>query len=315
MADASLKKNSLQSIVDNIQSQSTSASGVAEGYVPNPNLKSLRTFQGDMQEHIETKKETVATVVLAEQKKKIERNEPLYTEKPASNIGVRIGVLAGIFLLVCGGAILGALFFINSQKQSPIDSAVAIEETLISYTQKKIVALPSVDMRSLEATLLQEKNLLSTALNTVTYTKLTLGTSTLDTPLFMSILAPNASDALKRNIRAYMTGIISSETPETFIVLQPDDFGIVYAGMLEWESMLATDLAPLFPGVADFLTNNLSLFVDETYRNKDVRTLRDLNGNVLLLYGFADKDTLIITRNEKIFETLLIRYQNSQLAR
>lgn len=315
MADASSKKNSLQSIVDNIQSQSTSVSGVAPGYVPNPELKSLRTFQGDMQEHIEVKKETVATVVLAEQKKKIERNEPLYTEKKESSTGMRIGILAGLFFLVCGGAILGGIFFLNLEKTPGANPSVEIDKTLISYTQKKTISLPSVSIDTLGNALLQEKSSLNAPLNTIVYTELTLGTSTVDTQAFMSILAPSATDALRRNITTYMTGIMTSDVNETFVVLEPDDFGIVYASMLEWEGTLGADLAPLFSGVSDFLQNNLSLFVDETYRNKDVRVLRDLNSNSLLLYGFIDRKTLVITRNEKVFEALLLKYQNSQLAR
>ena len=316
MKDEPLQKNSLQSIVDSIQAQEKSTRSVEDtkGYVPNPELKTLRTFQGDMQGHIEEKKETIATIVLAEQKKKIERNEPLYTEKPSST-GASLKVLLGVFLLMIGGVVLGGIYFLNSQKTPNTTSAVDIERTLIPYTQKKDILVKKADVEDIASPLLQEKSLLSAPVNTVLYTKFVFESKQLETLAFVTALAPSASDALRRNINAYMAGIYSYDTAEPFIILEPDDFGIVYSGMLEWESGMGKDLSPFFPKLENYLQTNPSVFTDETYKNKDVRVIRDQDGAALLLYGFIDKKTLVITSNEKIFEAILTKYLNSQLRR
>ena len=41
--------------------------------------------------------------------------------------------------------------------------------------------------------------------------------------------------------------------------------------------------------------------------NKDVRILRDDNGNMILLYGIVDKETIIITVNDTAFKEIITR--------
>lgn len=313
------KKNSLQSVVDGIQKQDVNPFGSEQhkGYVPNPDLKSLRTFQGDMQEHIEVKKETVATIAIAEQKKKIEHNEPTYTEPEVrskkSGSGGSLFVIFGILALTVGGVISGAMYFLQTETNTTL--APSIEKTLISYTDKKEVVLPTVNAQTLAASLLQEKATYQAAANSVLYLKFSQGgTPVLNTTLFDTI-ATHAGDALKRNIENSMVGIYSFDTTELFFVLKPDDFGIVYSGMLDWESTLGSDMSLFFPLLQKHLEPNPSVFTDETYKNKDVRVIRNDLGNIILLYGFIDRDTLVITANEKIFEAILNRYLQSKLSR
>jgi len=310
--------NSLQSVVDGIQKQDVNPFGSEphKGYVPNPELKSLRTFQGDMQEHIEVKKETVATIAIAEQKKKIEHNEPTYTEpevrakKPGG--GGSLFVIFGILALIVGGVILGAMYFLQTETDTTLGSSV--EKTLISYTDKKEVALSTLNAQALATSLLQEKATYQAAANSVLYTKFSQGgTVILNTTLFQTI-AINAGDALKRNIEDGMVGVYSFDTTELFFVLKPDDFGIVYSGMLDWESALGSDMSLFFPLLQKHLESNPSVFTDETYKNKDVRVIRNENGAIILLYGFIDKDTLVITANERVFEAILNRYLQSKLS-
>ncbi len=48
-------------------------------------------------------------------------------------------------------------------------------------------------------------------------------------------------------------------------------------------------------------------FEDAIVANRDVRILRDTRGRSLMLYGYADKETLIIARGEAAFAALLVR--------
>jgi len=312
------KKNTLQSIVDGIQTQEANPfkSDPAKGYVPNPNLKSLRTYQGDMQEHIEVKNETVATIAIAEQKKKIEHNEPTYTEpKARSSQTSRSGlfVVVGIICLIIGGLVSGAIYFL--QTEGTETSNAPIEKTLISFTERKEITLPAINVSTLASVLLQEQNSFKPAVNNVLYTTFIHdGIEAKPADLFR-LVAENAGDALKRNISEAMFGVYSYNTNEIFIVVHPEDFGIVYSAMLNWESALGGNLSPFFPLLSQHLATNPSVFTDETYKNKDVRVIRNDSGKTVLLYGFIDKNTLVITANEKIFEAVLSRYLQQQLSR
>ncbi len=312
------KKNTLQSIVDGIQTHEENPfkSETLKGYVPNPDLKSLRTFQGDMQEHIEVKKETVATIAIAEQKKKIEHNEPTYTEPQVrSSQTSRSGlfVVVGIICLIIGGTISGAIYFLHTKSTDTPN--VQIVKTLISFTEKKEIVLPTLEVGSLAAVLLQEQGSFKSEANSVLYTAFTNnGTEVKPADLFR-LVAKNAGDALKRNISDAMFGIYSYNTNEIFIMVRPEDFGIVYSGMLDWESTLGGNMSSFFPLLKQHLTTNPSIFTDETYKNKDVRVIRNESGKTVLLYGFIDKSTLVITANENIFEAILSRYLQQKLSR
>jgi len=46
-------------------------------------------------------------------------------------------------------------------------------------------------------------------------------------------------------------------------------------------------------------------FTDRTIRNRDIRELIGTDDKPLLLYGFADKKTIIITNDEDSFEKIM----------
>ncbi|MHB1316589.1 MAG: hypothetical protein ACYCZW_01895 [Minisyncoccota bacterium] len=308
-------KNSLQSVVDGIQTlaKDESQNKQGKGYVPNPELKSLRTFQGDMQDHIEKGKETISTIALAEQKKKIEKNEPTYTERPVGSSHAGLFIVIGMICLIGGGVIFGAIYFFKTKNETTIKTVV--EKTLIPYTTKKENILGNQNIENIASILLQEQSDLNAEINTIVYNTYTYNGDILPSNSLANILFGRSGDALKRNILEIMTGVYSYDTNEIFFILQPDNFGIVYTGMLEWESTMGEDMSPFFPRLQEYLKSNPSVFTDETYKNKDVRVIRNSSGDIVLLYGFIDKDTLVITSNEKIFQAILNKYLQSKLSR
>ena len=61
-------------------------------------------------------------------------------------------------------------------------------------------------------------------------------------------------------------------------------------------------------GILDQLTPMVAKkFEDGVIVNKDVRILRDDNGNMILLYGIVDKETIIITVNDTAFKEIITR--------
>jgi sulfur carrier protein ThiS len=308
------KKNSLQSIVDSIQTQAATSvkSDSTKGYVPNPELKSLRTFQGDIQEHIDTKKETITSIAIAEQKKKIENNIPTYTERPKSSGYTPLLTIIAVICFIGGGVIFGGLYFFNTQKETEV--AVATKKTIIPYTQKKEIVVPETKEGAL-AQLISARDSFVVEVNGVLYTSFLHGTSSLSTADTLQLVTPRIGDTLKRNISDIMVGVYSYDTNEIFIIVKPDDFGIAYSEMLNKENTLVADMSPLFPKLSTYLSSNPPVFIDETYKNKDVRVIKNAVGEVVFLYGFIDRNTLVMTANERIFEAILNKYTQSKLVR
>jgi predicted ATP-binding protein involved in virulence len=109
-----------------------------------------------------------------------------------------------------------------------------------------------------------------------------------------------------------MAGIYSSNPNKIFFILSTDDYGLTYSGMLKWESTMANDLSPFFQNI-DIQSTSTPLFQDDSFNNHDVRVLRNSNGQIVLMYGFIDKNTLVIVPDETIFQSIANKYINSKL--
>lgn len=158
-----------------------------------------------------------------------------------------------------------------------------------------------------------------------------------------------APDILLRNIAEASTVGITHQGTETrpFFILRVSSYERTFAGMLTWEPLMARDLGLLYPlypvdapvetpvsletGTTTASTTPQKVatttpapsvpvqaasrirFEDAIVANRDVRVLRDTLGRSLILYGYADKETLIIARDEAAFSALITRLQsNSQ---
>lgn len=147
-----------------------------------------------------------------------------------------------------------------------------------------------------------------------------------------------APDILLRNIGNDSTvGVVhaGSET-RVFFIMSVLSYERVFAGLLNWEGSMGDQLALLYPsyptpaapaptvatttrivnGKRVVATTTAATapvavapphFVDEVASNHDVRALKDDQGRTILLYGFRDKNTLIIARDEAAFAELVNR--------
>lgn len=130
---------------------------------------------------------------------------------------------------------------------------------------------------------------------------------------------------LARNLdgQATIGGTRTDAGAHPFIVLPVASYERTFAGMLAWEPTMRDSLAPWYPAYGTLATGTststssplvagdgaevLPFFVDTVVGNRDVRALRDASGRTILLYGYADKLTLIISRDEDSFTTIISR--------
>lgn len=95
-----------------------------------------------------------------------------------------------------------------------------------------------------------------------------------------------------------------------FIALRVTSFEAGFSGLLSGESLLITDLYPLFgtpvTGTFDPSARTAGgvvepFFVDSTVKNHDVRILRDELQKERLVYGFVNRNTVIIATDSAVF--------------
>lgn len=174
----------------------------------------------------------------------------------------------------------------------------------------------------------------------VTYSTTTEDGTVIEEPAnggaLIAALGLPAPEIVLRNILPESTvGIVrTGGESHPFFILRVSSFERTFAGMLSWEKTLARDLALLYPPspapvVAPVATTTptgtttppvanqiisrfIPRFSDQVVGNRDVRVYTDEAGATVLLYGYRDKETLIIARDESAFGVLLERLANSK---
>lgn len=137
----------------------------------------------------------------------------------------------------------------------------------------------------------------------------------------ISAFALPAPDLLLRNIDPSSTvGVVNAGETRPFFILRVSSYERTFAGMLQWEPSMGNDLSlfyPSYPEVESIGTTSSSTptllpqgaphFVDAVVANHDVREYVDGADRVLFLYGYRDKQTLVIARDAAAFTELLTR--------
>lgn len=147
---------------------------------------------------------------------------------------------------------------------------------------------------------------------------------------FISKLNTNMPDVINRSLTdRWMFGSYTEETGQrtSFLALTTDFFQNVFAGMLMWEDAMPDDLALVLDYKdrarkdelgADPVTSYFSIkgeWSDKVIKNRDVREFKNKNGELLLLYSFINKETLIVTSTESSFIALIDRIEKDTYVR
>lgn len=165
-------------------------------------------------------------------------------------------------------------------------------------------------------------------------------------PDFLYALMPSIPQELLRTLEpVYLLGVHSFDENQSFLILRADLYEVAYGAMLKWERTLFDDLTPLFvrtpslriedtpvvpvepalststasstvasttPGAAPSRIVQ-TIFIDKVIENRDTRSIVNEAGDVLLLWTFLDRNTILITTNEYTLREIINRTQNASI--
>lgn len=169
-------------------------------------------------------------------------------------------------------------------------------------------------------------------------------------PEFLQALAPSVPAQLVRTLEPQMLlGVHSYDENQAFMILKADSYETAYSGMLAWEESVYGDLKPLFvrtpavhlrpvlQGTTDapigtttasssiaatstptttpsaspqFFQGN---FIDQIVENHDARVLLNRDGDILLLWTFLDRSTIVIATNEATLREIISRLSQASV--
>lgn len=281
---------------------------------PKPELPTpspLQTYSLDFSERMKETHSSTATVLAAEQDAM--SGAPQDAPEKSSR-GNTLYIIAGVVLLLLGVAGSYIAYTHYLIKVEPVIIATTVPTPIPVDEKEKISGTTSAEIlqeikQSVTHTLAPNAvRLLSTDLATTTANSI------------FSMLQLPAPGILLRNVNAAksMAGVISiGGTQSPFFILSVASYSDTFAGMLSWEKTMPQDLSALFPPypqatatstAAATTTSVFSVFFhDEVVNNHDVRVYRDAHGRTILLYGYWNQTTLVITRDPSAFMEIINR--------
>lgn len=285
----------------------------------------IHTYKSDFAEHIDEKNASVFSVLAAE---KDARGGSLETLRPHKKGQSRL-IIGGMLILL---GIVGVYTAYRwSQDLSIVPTEQAIPSLVFADARKELAGGgPDLLAALAEAGKdLPKGNVLVTYITNASTTDEGIISFPASGGVFIAQLGLPAPSILLRNIEDVSTvGVINTTEPRAFFILRVSSFEHTFAGMLEWEETMGQDLAVLYPAyvdpappVVEVATSTATtttpvvvpppppppVFVDVVVASRDARTLVDHQGRTILLYGYRDKQTLIIARDEAAFTQLVER--------
>lgn len=322
----------------------------------NPDIKNLRTYESDVAEALARKKTSVASIAIATNKKNNEENPTEPNKKPPeTKFSFSKLIIILLSLIFIGIGIAGAYYLYS---KSPLVSSTQTPNQSVDQPTTNIVlsdSQVSINIKNLNPSDITAR--INTELNkpqnpsTIKELVLTNG-QRLSGPEMIEIMDIDVPDILKRSLAtAWMLGVYADDVgnKDIFIIAKTDFFQNAFAGMLQWENLMADDLklylsspakgivnAPLPDSqiqVATTTKNSTSTqslepepsvepyftirgqFEDRIISNKDVRVFRTSQGNILFLYSFINNSTIAFTTKEQTIAKILDRLENQAFIR
>lgn len=295
--------------------------------------KPIRTYESDVAEALANKKSSVMTMAIAENKRKTGEESISNTEP--TQVGRKIFMVVLSTVLIVAG--LGGGYYLylksplapqtNQKTVNKIPSIISPDsQTLLSVNTAKENQLIQIISNALQNSDTSNDSVGEFIL-TQTNGSTTLRVMSSD---FIQRLNTSMPDTLIRSLTdSWMLGVYGIEDQKLpFVILKTDFFQNAFAGMLKWESDMPDELATLLnyrdkarsedvnstTSIASFFTLR-GKFEDRIILNRDVREFKNDRGELLVLYSFVDKDTLIIATSEGVLKGLIERIEKQTYMR
>ncbi len=113
----------------------------------------------------------------------------------------------------------------------------------------------------------------------------------------------------------FMTGVFNGEDKDFFVLIKMRSFQDLFDNFRNWEEKMFYDLHNFFGFPVNTTTNYLLTkdFEDGVIANKNARILYDKEGNIVLMYLFADENSLIVANKVEAVVELIARVSSSKV--
>ncbi len=301
-------------------------------------VRSVETYQGDIEKLVQNKNVSVVSIAAAEAGRREAGSigAAAAQEDGGSPVARVALIIGGVLLLLCT---IGLVFFILRPVPS-VEIPPAVASPFITVDETKVFTVPAGDLghaaviNALDA----QRQAISLSLGLIARLYLaeaSVSSSTALVPLtaqrVLSLLSPSMPDTLSRAVdpNQYLLAVHAYAGNQALLILKTTAYEQAFSGMLAWEGTMKQDLSPLFSYTppAKIITSPVATstatttppvlaqsgFVDKIVENHDARVVLDANGNIVLLWTFADRNTIVITTNEATLREIISRLNTASV--
>ena len=275
-------------------------------------VKGIRTLENDIADYTKEKNFSVLDIVAEEVKVRglsfeNPETEESFFPKYKKNIAVVI-----IALVILGGGYLGVAKLLNRNmaihilpqdkiSEGPIltDNRIEVE----SYQDKKEVFLGKMEKAF-------DGDNVGAKLTEISLVKSEGGRNvSLDKKEFFAVAGIDMPQDLADFLgKEFMLLNFKNDGDYPVLVFKTGSYNYVFSEMLKWESEMLGSMGTIFPQ-GNFTGEDV--FVDKYIKNHDARVLEN-DGEINLIYSFADRKYLIITNNEDALAEVFKRLSSPQ---
>ncbi|MDE2188138.1 MAG: hypothetical protein KGJ35_00210 [Patescibacteria group bacterium] len=301
--------------------------------------KALRTLEGDIQEAIQKKNASAASMVLSE--KRVKSNVPAETntESQGSRKKIFITIMSiALVLMGLGGAYVLYLYSPLSVRVPTVPQQTAVP-SIFGANEQKTLDFSGLNRGGVQTAV---KNVLSKVGTNTAGSILQIIPVTTDNgstangkpvativPItdFLTMTGMSVPDILFRSLDTnWMLGVYNDNgTAAPFIVLSDNFFQNAYAGMISWEKGMPDNLSLIFPSVEQPVISGTSTVAqyfdiqgtwkDGVISNKDIRLFTRQDGNELIMYSFVDPGIIVITTDSHALSEIINRLEKQSFTR
>lgn len=292
-------------------------------------ISPLQTYKSDVATVIQQKNISVVSMAAAE----------------AERLGQNRGMLENIqatdwnkvknaALLICGvvlivGAVAGLSYAILRPTPS-LPQQISAKTPFITVDDTQVLLVPKAqwDRATVMQNLNEIKNKTDISLGLISRDYVAQASTTPDKDAIppaatiqalLGLIAPNAPNTLLRSFEPnqYLLGVHMFDGAQPFLIAKVDSYEQAFSGMLEWERTMQQELAPYFTRVPHQRLNGSApapqatflpgAFRDKVVANHDARVILSDAGDILLLWTFLDRNTLVITTADTTLGEIISR--------
>ena len=268
----------------------------------------VETLVGDMTGEIENSAEGGLVKKIIEEEEGIEREKKNLSPESNKN---KIFTFVGILLLLIAISMVSFLIYKNQS-----NTAVVVKQftPLVFSNQSSFLEISGFKKDDIIQAVLNEKdkNIVKDGeVDGIYFTenKQVIGLRRFIALIGAGFVLDSDSSFVSDN---FLMGNVKNEG--IFLLLKMRSPGDIFNSLRAWEPNMFTNLHDFFGINISSDTNYLLKkdFQDGIIENKNARILYDNNGNIVLMYIFADDGSVIITDSEKAADEIILRLSSGQ---